>query len=292
MFDSPRLSIALSFLLIACSDSDGSSVGSDTDAADSSADLSSDATADMQDMQPDVVDDQGGVDATADPSDDAEDDVSEDPGADAVADAANPDAVADVADEEVLACDGTCPAGVPLGGMNMDADLGTPRPQDVIIVAVDFETERVVVRNVSGDAFTASGWQVCQGAGTYQSVVDLVFANDGDELVLDLRAPVGPASGNVVNLGLSATYDLDLADSFALYRSGGGFADGQNMEAYVRWAVEGQAPVSGRQAAAQSAMLWDAGVVSVCPTNGGIVATGLVTNSANWADAGDPVSCF
>jgi hypothetical protein len=157
-------------------------------------------------------------------------------------------------------------------------DCPAPAPvpvteQQVIIESVDFVTDTLVLRNVSGGQIDTASWQLCQGPGSYQSF-DSMMWEDGESL------------STIVFDGIDESSELGVYSSPS-------FTDSAAIEAYARWGTDDATTPSVRESVAIGATppRWtDGDFVAVCSGDQGIVATGRSDISDGFRSIG--TACF
>lgn len=227
------------------------------------------------DSPSDVVDAAGQADAVA--SIDA-----------AVADAAITDAV--TADASLLdgeAGDATvCGAGCPDdSAIVTGTNTGSSQAQEIIIYSVDFETNEMVLRNVSAGAVTINNtWDICRPF-SYQTLPTVMLGAGADLTVHMTASGTNTATDIFLN---NPNFDVQASDELMLYRVAAGHAQ-NNIEAYLRW---GPSAPTRRQSEAVAVGLWSTGdAVAICGSHKGFAATGDVRRAAGFTSIVGGTSC-
>lgn len=249
------------------------------------------------DTSGDTTADNGGGDTTADTQPDQG------------GDAGNDTPTADVEEDVPVVTDAwiteTCAEWDP-DSIDFPQSFSGDRPVRIIIEAVDFRTDTILIRNVSDANFAISvgGVRICAGkygvgsSGVRNNCTDMgnFSIAAGSRLAIhvqqvDGEQPPNTASERFVWWG-NENADLDAAGGEIGIRDTSA-VEAESIEAYVSWGEDASGPGTGRDWAA-SVDAWvgdEAGdFVDTSSDPVGILAVGDVTDPANWVDAGD--DCF
>lgn len=227
------------------------------------------------DSPSDVVDAAGQADAAA--SIDA-----------ALADAAIADAV--TADANLL--DGeagdasVCAAGCPDdSAIATGSNTGSNQAQEIIIYSVDYETNEIVLRNVSAGTVTINNtWDICRPFA-YQTLPTITLAAGAEVTVHMTASGTNTATDVFLN---NPTFDVQASDELMLYRIAA-LHQQNNIEAYLRW---GPAAPTVRQSEAVAVGLWSTGdTVTLCGNHKGFAATGDIRRAAGFTSIAAGTTC-
>ncbi len=169
-----------------------------------------------------------------------------------------------------------------------------PLPVRVIIEAVDFAGDRVVLRNVSDVDITMQTWDTPLESFAHPDLPEGFVLAAGARVVFHARGH-GDDDGCELwaNQG-AGSYDLKPGFGELAVRADSGQAAAlDNLEAYVRWGADPVDAGSRLRDEAAAAGLWTDAAGAFVVTDAetlGIVATGDVTAAAGWAVS--PVACF
>jgi len=180
---------------------------------------------------------------------------------------------------------------------NRNNAAGAEVPRKVIIEALDFVTDAVVIRNVSGGDLVLDGWDVMVGGDqrAHPDYPEETVLPAGERLVYHTR---GDEAGNECELYSGAgagSYDLRPAEGEVTIRSldtDGSTMNIDGLEAFVRWGNDRQYGSMHRDEADTAGLWSDVAGQFVVTTEQtvGVVAIGDVSAPEGWA--APDVECF
>lgn len=206
----------------------------------------------------------------------------------ALADGAVTDAV--VADANLLDGEpgdaGSCGAGCPDdSAIVTGSNTGSNQAQQIIIYSVDFQTNEIVLRNVSAGPVTINNtWDICRPF-SYATLPTITLAAGADVTVHMTASGTNTATDVFLS---NPSFDVQASDELMLYRVAAGHAQ-NNIEAYLRW---GPSAPTGRQIQAVAVGLWSTGdAVAMCGGHNGFAATGDVRRAAGFTSIVGGTTC-
>ncbi len=191
--------------------------------------------------------------------------------------------------EERSGCDppeDTCPDLSGLAWPESRTGAAGPVAVRVIIEAVDFDNDRIALRNISDRPIALDGWDVVLESFAHPALPEGQVLLPGARLVI---ATVGDGQDDECQVwsGQSANaYDLKPeVGELAVRADTTAVAALDNLEAYVRWGADPPDPGTRLRDEAAAAGLWVDSLgefVATSPDTLGIVATGDVATPGGW----------